>query len=58
MTLALGGSGSPMTEQIARSQTVHRGYTRPVLFVPDVNRLRLRIAVLSGLGVLAVGSRQ
>jgi catechol 2,3-dioxygenase-like lactoylglutathione lyase family enzyme len=27
-----------MTEQAARSQTVHRWYTRPVLFVADVNR--------------------
>jgi len=27
-----------MTEQAARSQIVHRWYTRPVLFVADVNR--------------------
>jgi len=27
-----------MTEQVARTQTVHRWYTRPVLFVADVNR--------------------
>jgi catechol 2,3-dioxygenase-like lactoylglutathione lyase family enzyme len=27
-----------MTEQAVRSQTVHRWYTRPVLFVADVNR--------------------
>jgi catechol 2,3-dioxygenase-like lactoylglutathione lyase family enzyme len=27
-----------MTEQSARGQTVHRWYTRPVLFVADVNR--------------------
>jgi hypothetical protein len=26
-----------MTEQTARSQIVHRWYTRPVLFVADVN---------------------
>ena len=27
-----------MTEATARTQTVHRWYTRPVLFVTDVNR--------------------
>jgi catechol 2,3-dioxygenase-like lactoylglutathione lyase family enzyme len=27
-----------VTENIARSQTVHRWYTRPVFFVADVNR--------------------
>ena len=27
-----------MTEQVARTQIVHRWYTRPVLFVADVNR--------------------
>jgi len=27
-----------MTEQPVRNQTVHRWYTRPVLFVTDVNR--------------------
>ena len=27
-----------MTEQAVRTQTVHRWYTRPVLFVADVNR--------------------
>jgi len=27
-----------MTEQAVRSQTIHRWYTRPVLFVADVNR--------------------
>ena len=27
-----------MTEQVARTKTVHRWYTRPVLFVADVNR--------------------
>jgi len=27
-----------MTEQVVRSQIVHRWYTRPVLFVADVNR--------------------
>jgi catechol 2,3-dioxygenase-like lactoylglutathione lyase family enzyme len=27
-----------MTEQAERTQTVHRWYTRPVLFVADVNR--------------------
>ena len=36
-----------MTEQAVRSQTVHRWYTRPVLFVGDVNRaLRFYIDVL------------
>lgn len=33
-----------MTEQTARSQVVHRWYTRPVLFVADVN-LALRFYV-------------
>ena len=27
-----------MTEQVVRNQIVHRWYTRPVLFVADVNR--------------------
>jgi catechol 2,3-dioxygenase-like lactoylglutathione lyase family enzyme len=27
-----------MTEQVVRAQIVHRWYTRPVLFVADVNR--------------------
>src|SRR5206468_554061 len=35
---SLGGSGGTMTEQTARSQPVHRWYTRPVFFVADVNR--------------------
>jgi catechol 2,3-dioxygenase-like lactoylglutathione lyase family enzyme len=36
-----------MTEQTARSQVVHRWYTRPVLFVADVNRaLRFYIDML------------
>jgi catechol 2,3-dioxygenase-like lactoylglutathione lyase family enzyme len=36
-----------MTEQTARSQVVHRWYTRPVLFVADVNRaLRFYVDML------------
>jgi catechol 2,3-dioxygenase-like lactoylglutathione lyase family enzyme len=36
-----------MTEQAVRSQIVHRWYTRPVLFVADVNRaLRFYVATL------------
>jgi catechol 2,3-dioxygenase-like lactoylglutathione lyase family enzyme len=36
-----------MTEQTVRSQVVHRWYTRPVLFVADVNRaLRFYIDML------------
>ena len=36
-----------MTEQAVRSQIVHRWYTRPVLFVADVNRaLRFYIDML------------
>jgi catechol 2,3-dioxygenase-like lactoylglutathione lyase family enzyme len=36
-----------MTEQAVRSQIVHRWYTRPVLFVADVNRaLRFYVDVL------------
>jgi catechol 2,3-dioxygenase-like lactoylglutathione lyase family enzyme len=36
-----------MTEQAAGSQTVHRWYTRPVLFVADVNRaLRFYVDML------------
>jgi catechol 2,3-dioxygenase-like lactoylglutathione lyase family enzyme len=36
-----------MTEQTVRSQIVHRWYTRPVLFVADVNRaLRFYVDML------------
>jgi catechol 2,3-dioxygenase-like lactoylglutathione lyase family enzyme len=36
-----------MTEQAVRSQIVHRWYTRPVLFVADVNRaLRFYVDML------------
>lgn len=36
-----------MTEQAVRSQVVHRWYTRPVLFVADVNRaLRFYVDML------------
>ena len=36
-----------MTEQAVRSQIVHRWYTRPVLFVTDVNRaLRFYVDML------------
>jgi len=36
-----------MTEQAVRSQVVHRWYTRPVLFVADVNRaIRFYIEML------------
>jgi catechol 2,3-dioxygenase-like lactoylglutathione lyase family enzyme len=36
-----------MTEQAVRSQLVHRWYTRPVLFVADVNRaLRFYVDML------------
>lgn len=36
-----------MTEQSVRSQPVHRWYTRPVLFVADVNRaIRFYVDVL------------
>ena len=36
-----------MTEQAVRSEVVHRWYTRPVLFVADVNRaLRFYIDML------------
>jgi catechol 2,3-dioxygenase-like lactoylglutathione lyase family enzyme len=36
-----------MTEQTVRSQIVHRWYTRPVLFVSDVNRaLRFYVDML------------
>ena len=36
-----------MTEQAVRNQIVHRWYTRPVLFVADVNRaLRFYIDML------------
>ena len=36
-----------MTEQVVRSQIVHRWYTRPVLFVADVNRaLRFYVDML------------
>lgn len=36
-----------MTEQVVRTQTVHRWYTRPVLFVADVNRaLRFYVDML------------
>jgi catechol 2,3-dioxygenase-like lactoylglutathione lyase family enzyme len=36
-----------MTEQPVRSQTIHRWYTRPVLFVADVNRaLRFYVDML------------
>src|SRR3954470_13291887 len=33
-----GAAGGTVTESDLRSQTVHRWYTRPVLFVADVNR--------------------
>ena len=36
-----------MTEQVVKSQIVHRWYTRPVLFVADVNRaLRFYVDML------------
>jgi catechol 2,3-dioxygenase-like lactoylglutathione lyase family enzyme len=36
-----------MTEQVVRTQIVHRWYTRPVLFVADVNRaLRFYVDLL------------
>jgi hypothetical protein len=36
-----------MTEQAVRTRTVHRWYTRPVLFVADVNRaLRFYVDML------------
>jgi len=43
----LDGSGTGMTKTAVREQITHRWYTRPVLFVADVNRaLRFYIDVL------------
>src|SRR5271154_3404101 len=38
MRSPIAGAGGTVTDANLRSQTVHRWYTRPVLFVGDVNR--------------------
>jgi catechol 2,3-dioxygenase-like lactoylglutathione lyase family enzyme len=45
--LLAGGSGTGMTETAVREEITHRWYTRPVLFVADVNRaLRFYVDML------------